>query len=42
MNKSRYDIFKYYKGSEDYPNRKAEMFGFYEQHFDEPFEGEES
>ena len=29
-----YSIYKYYKGSDEYPNDKARFFGFYEQHFD--------
>ena len=29
-----YLIYKYYKGSAEYPNDKARFFGFYEQHFD--------
>ena len=34
-----YSIYKYYKGSEDYPNDKARFFGFYEQHFDVGYNG---
>ena len=34
-----YSIYKYYKGSEDYPNDKARFFGFYEQHFDVGYRG---
>ena len=29
-----YSIYKYYKGSDEYPNDKARFFGFYEQHID--------
>ena len=34
-----YSIYKYYKGSDEYPNDKARFFGFYEQHFDVGYNG---
>ena len=34
-----YSIYKYYKGSDEYPNDKARFFGFYEQHFDVGYKG---
>jgi hypothetical protein len=32
-------MYKYYKGSEEYPNRKAAFFGFYEKGFEITYKG---
>lgn len=39
MENKDFSIYKYYKGSEDYPNDKARYFGFYEKHFDDGYTG---
>ncbi|MDR0566136.1 MAG: hypothetical protein LBG47_03725 [Prevotellaceae bacterium] len=39
MEKSDYSMYKYYKGSEEYPNKKAAFFGFYEKCFENTYKG---
>lgn len=34
-----YSMYIYYKGSDEYPNRKAAFFGFYEHHFENIYKG---
>lgn len=34
-----YSLYIYYKGSEDYPNKKAAYFGFYENNFENIYKG---
>jgi len=34
-----YSLYKYYKGSEKYPNQKAKFFGFYESMFERSYDG---
>lgn len=36
---SDYSIYVYYKGSDTYPNRKAQFFGFYEKMFHLSYKG---
>jgi hypothetical protein len=39
MADSDYSMYKYYKGSEEYPNGKAKYFGFYESVFERTYKG---
>ena len=39
MEKSDYSMYVYYKGSEEYVNKKASFFGFYEEIFEKTYEG---
>ena len=34
-----FSMYKYYKGSSDYPNKKAEFWGTYEEIFDNSYKG---
>lgn len=34
-----YSLYKYYKGSDEYPNDKARFFGYYEKVFENTFHG---
>ena len=34
-----YSMYKYYKGSDDFPNKKAAFFGSYERGFDHSYKG---
>ena len=34
-----YSMYKYYKGLNDYPNKKSAFFGFYEMGFENNFKG---
>ena len=34
-----YSIYKYYKGSSDFPNKKAKFWGTYERLFDNGYKG---
>jgi hypothetical protein len=34
-----YSMYKYYKGSDEYPNRKAAFCGFYESCFEKTYKG---
>ena len=36
-----YSMYKYYKGSSDYPNKKAEFWGTYEEIFDNSYKGKD-
>jgi hypothetical protein len=39
MANSDYSMYTYYKGSDEYPNKKAEFFGFFEMEFEKTYEG---
>jgi hypothetical protein len=39
MEKPDYSMYKYYKGSDEYPNKKAKFFGFYERAFEFTYKG---
>jgi hypothetical protein len=39
METSDYSMYKYFKGSEEYPNKKAAFFGFYERCFEYTYKG---
>lgn len=34
-----YSMYTYFKGNEEYPNKKAEFFGFYESMFENTYQG---
>jgi hypothetical protein len=34
-----YSMYQYYKGSENYPSKKAAFFGFYEKSFENTYKG---
>lgn len=36
-----YSIYKYYKGSTDFPNKKAKFWGTYEEIFDNSYKGKD-
>lgn len=36
-----YSLYIYYKGSDNYPNNKSRLFGFYEEMFDKSYKGSE-
>ena len=36
-----YSMYKYYKGSSNYPNKKAEFWGTYEEIFDNNYSGKD-
>jgi hypothetical protein len=39
MDNPDYSMYRYYKGSDEYPNRKAAFFGFYESAFENTYKG---
>lgn len=39
LRKIDYSMYTYYKGSDEYPNKKAAQFGFYEKLFENTYEG---
>jgi hypothetical protein len=35
-----FSMYRYYKGSDEYPNKKAAFFGFYERVFERTYKGQ--